>query len=52
MGTLLIFILYVVLTIGAVITTLYIGCYNALLAVGFAILYLVTVNIVAKEINN
>lgn len=50
MGTLLIFTLYIVITIGAVITTLYIGCYNILLAIGFAVLYLVTVGTVAKEL--
>lgn len=47
----LIFILHCVSFIGAAITTLFINQYSTLIAVAFCALYLVTVNSVAKELN-
>ena len=47
----LIFILYVVSFIAAFVTTLFINDYSTALAIAFCVLYLVTVNLLAKELN-
>lgn len=52
MGDFLIFILHAVLFIGVVITTLFINQYSTTLAIGFDILYLITVKQFFKELEN
>lgn len=52
MGDFLIFILHTVLFIGVVITTLFINQYSFILAIGFDILYLITVKQFFKELEN
>lgn len=51
MGNLILFILYVISFIATVMVTLFINDYSTLLAIVFCVLYLVTVNLLAKELN-
>ena len=51
MGILILFILYVISFIATVVTVLFINGYSTLLAIAFCALYLVTVNLLAKELN-
>lgn len=50
MEYLLMFIFHSALFIGVVISTLFINQYNSLLAIGFDILYLITVKLVSDEL--
>lgn len=52
MGDFLIFILHCVLFIGVVITTLFLNEYSFILAIGFDVLYLITVKSLCKELKN
>lgn len=52
MGDFLIFILHAVLFIGVVITTLFINRYSLILAIGFDILYIISVKLFYKELEN
>lgn len=52
MGYLLMFLVYCVMFIGVVITTLFLNQYNLILAIVFDILYLVTVGVLTKELKN
>lgn len=51
MGNLILFILYVISFIATVMATLFINDYSTLLAIAFCVLYLATVNLLAKELN-
>lgn len=51
MESILMFVIHAFIYIGVVVTTLYINDYSTALAVVFCVLYLVTVNSVAKELN-
>ena len=52
MGDFLIFILHCVFFVGVVITTLFLNEYSFILAMGFDVLYLVTVKSLCKELKN
>lgn len=52
MGYLLMFMIYCVMFIGVVITTLFINQYSFVIAICFDILYLITVGVFAKELKN
>jgi len=50
MDDILIFILHAVFFIGVVIATLFLNEYSTIIAIGFDILYLITVNLFTKEL--
>lgn len=52
MGDFLIFILHAVLFIGVVITTLFLNEWSTIIAIGFDIIYLITVEQFFKELEN
>jgi len=52
MGYLLIFIMHCIMFIGVVITTLFINQYSFILAIGFDILYIISVKLFYKELEN
>lgn len=52
MGYLLMFLIHCIMFIGVVITTLFINQYSFILAIGFDILYLITVKLFYKELEN
>lgn len=52
MGYLLMFLIYCVMFVGVVITTLFINQYSFILAVGFVVLYIITVKSLCKELKN
>lgn len=52
MGYLLMFLIHCVMFIGVVITTLFINQYSSILAIGFDILYIITVKLFYKELEN
>lgn len=51
MESILMFVVHAIVYIGVAVATLYINDYSTPLAVMFCVLYLVTVNTVAKELN-
>lgn len=46
------FLIHCIMFIGVVITTLFINQYSLILAIGFDILYLITVKLFYKELEN
>lgn len=46
------FLIHCIMFIGVVITTLFINQYSFILAIGFDILYLITVKLFYKELEN
>lgn len=52
MGDFLIFILHAVLFIGVIITTLFLNEWNTIIAIGFDVIYLITVKQFFKELEN
>lgn len=52
MGYLLMFLIHCIMFIGVVITTLFINQYNFILAIGFDILYIITVKLFYMELEN
>lgn len=46
------FLIHCIMFIGVVITTLFINQYNFILAIGFAILYIITVKLFYMELEN
>lgn len=52
MGYLLMFLIHCIMFIGVVITTLFINQYSSILAIGFVVLYLITVKSLYKELEN
>lgn len=52
MGYLLMFLIYCVMFVGVVITTLFLNQYSFILAVGFVVLYIITVKSLCKELKN
>lgn len=50
MGYILMFLIHCIMFIGVVITTLFINQYSFVLAIGFDILYIITVKLLYKEI--
>lgn len=46
------FLIHCVIFIGVVITTLFINQYSSILAIGFDILYIITVKLFYKELEN
>lgn len=52
MGYILMFLIYCIMFIGVVITTLFINQYSFVLAVGFVVLYIITVKSLCKELKN
>lgn len=46
------FLIHCVMFIGVVITTLFINQYSSILAIGFDILYIITVKLFYKELEN
>lgn len=52
MGYLLMFMIYCIMFIGVVITTLFINQYSFVIAICFDILYLITISVFAKELKN
>ena len=52
MGDFLIFVLHCVFFVGVVITTLFLNEYSFILAMGFDVLYLITVKSLYKELKN
>ena len=52
MGYLLMFLIHCIMFIGVVITVLFINQYSSILAIGFVVLYLITVKSLCKELKN
>lgn len=52
MGYLLMFLIHCTMFIGVVITTLFINQYSSILAIGFAILYIIAVKLFYRELEN
>lgn len=52
MGYLLVFLIYCIMFIGVVITTLFINQYSFVIAICFDILYIITVKSLCKELEN
>lgn len=52
MGYLLMFLIHCIMFIGVAITTLFINQYSSILAIGFDILYLITIKLFYKELEN
>lgn len=52
MGYLLMFLIHCIMFIGVVITTLFINQYSATLAIGFDIMYIISVGVLIKELEN
>ena len=52
MGYLLMFLIHCIMFIGVVVTTLFINQYSSILAIGFDILYIITVKLFYKELEN
>lgn len=52
MGYILMFLIYCIMFIGVVITTLFINQYSSILAIGFAVLYIIAVKLFYKELEN
>lgn len=46
------FLVHCIMFIGAVITTLFISQYSFIFSIGFAILYIITVKLFFKELEN
>lgn len=46
------FLVHCIMFIGVVITTLFINQYSSILAIGFAILYIITVKLFYMELEN
>lgn len=46
------FLVHCIMFIGVVITTLFINQYSSILAIGFDILYIITVKLFYKELEN
>lgn len=46
------FLIYCIMFIGVVITTLFINQYSSILAIGFVILYIITVKLFFNELEN
>ena len=46
------FLIHCIMFVGVVITTLFINQYSSILAIGFAILYVITVKSLCKELKN
>lgn len=52
MGYLLMFLIHCIMFIGVVITTLFINQYSFILAISFDILYIISVKLFYKELEN
>lgn len=52
MGYLLMFLIHCIMFIGVVVTTLFINQYSFILAIGFVILYIITVKLFFNELEN
>lgn len=52
MGYFLMFLIHCIMFIGVVVTTLFINQYSSILAIGFVVLYLITVKSLCKELKN
>lgn len=52
MGYLLMFLVHCIMFIGVVITTLFLNQYSFILAVGFVVLYIISVKLFYKELEN
>lgn len=52
MGYLLMFLVHCIMFIGVVMTTLFINQYSSILAIGFVALYIITVKLFYKELEN
>ena len=52
MGYLLMFLIHCIMFVGVVITTLFINQYSSILAISFDILYVITVKLFYKELEN
>lgn len=52
MGYLLMLLIHCIMFIGVVITTLFINQYSSILAIGFDILYIISVKLFYKELEN
>lgn len=52
MGYLLMFLIHCIMFIGVVITTLFLNQYSFILAVGFVVLYIISVKLLCKELEN
>lgn len=50
MGYLLMFLIHCTMFVGVVITTLFINQYSSIFAIGFAILYIITINLFTEEL--
>lgn len=46
------FLIHCIMFIGVVVTTLFINQYSSILAIGFDILYIITVKLFYKELEN
>ena len=52
MGYFLMFLIYCIMFIGVIVTALFINQYSSILAIGFVVLYLITVKSLCKELKN
>lgn len=52
MGYFLMFLIYCIMFIGVIVTVLFINQYSSILAIGFVVLYLITVKSLCKELKN
>ena len=52
MGYLLMFLIHCIMFIGVVITTLFLNQYSFTLAIGFVVLYIISVKLLCKELKN
>lgn len=46
------FLIYCIMFIGVIVTVLFINQYSSILAIGFVVLYLITVKSLCKELKN
>lgn len=52
MGYLLMFLIHCIMFIGVIITTLFLNQYSFILAISFVVLYIISVKLLCKELEN